>query len=143
MVCRLPAGATRRARPRQFDHTAWCALSAALGPEQGVTSAAAEGHSQALVRGQDQLRVGGEDGGGGGARLEQELGVGGDVAEPQLGQAGLARPEQLARAPQLEVTLGDDEAIVGRRHHRQALTAAGVGAPSVASTGPAWSRSTC
>ena len=46
----------------------------------------------------------------------QQLGMGGEVGQPHVGQAALARAQKLAGAAQAEILLGDAKAVLGLAH---------------------------
>src|SRR5690606_18550640 len=60
---------------------------------------------------------------GGIAYCRQQIGVAHQVGDLELQQAGLAGAEHLPGAAQLQILLGDHEAVVGVAHDRQALAA--------------------
>ncbi|MNQ67371.1 hypothetical protein D3C85_818930 [compost metagenome] len=57
------------------------------------------------------------------AHRRQQVGVAHQVGDLELQQAGLAGAEHLAGTAQLEVLLGDHEAVRSLAHDRQALAA--------------------
>ena len=50
------------------------------------------------------------------ARRGQQIGMHGKIGDMEFGQAALALAEQLARAAQAQIFLGDDKAVVGLAH---------------------------
>src|SRR5438128_4529898 len=72
--------------------------------------------AQRAVGGIRELGVAGDDAARLPARIFDQARVAQEVSRAELGQPRLARAEKLAGASQLEVDLGDPEAVVRRRH---------------------------
>ena len=66
-----------------------------------------------------QFGIAGEDQPGVVAGDFQQVGMGLDAGDLEARRAGLARAQQLAFAAQLQVFLGDEEAVLGLAHDRQ------------------------
>ena len=80
-----------------------------------AASARSSGVAQQRVLGRLEARVLGEQRLGAGVRALEQLGVLGQPREAEAGQAGLARADELALAAQLEVDLGQLEAVAVAR----------------------------
>ena len=57
--------------------------------------------------------------------LRQQAGIARQVGDSVTGIAGLPGAQQLARTAQLQILLGDEEAVVGLPHHVDALAGHG------------------
>ena len=102
--------AARRPRPRQVTLAA-ARRARARRPPDGV--------AQRRVGLRRQVRVGGEDARGQLAGAKQGVAVAGQAGELEIGHARLPRPHHLALAADLEVAVGELEAVRGLEQRLQ------------------------
>src|SRR5207302_6486211 len=98
----------------QYIFTIYYAASLAGGRQRELASPARqERRAQRAVCRLGQLAIARDDGARLAARLLEQAGVAQQIRRLELGEPRLARAEELAGAAQLEVDLGDAEAVVG------------------------------
>src|SRR5215470_8364659 len=90
--------------------------SSDAGQSELAAPAGEENLSQTAMRRVTEVGVGGDDRLGLAPRFLEERAVAHQVGEPELGQPRLPRAEEFAGAAQLQVDLGNLEAVRGRDH---------------------------